>query len=87
MKKNAFGDDRVDSANDDLGDYFDMRGIDASEVQTEISEAPDGKWAFEIRTSVEGDEVISSLEVFESEEAIRGYLKQWIDPDTIEVVG
>lgn len=85
MRTNMFGQHVVDSAEDDLGDWLAKESIEPSDVNAEIA-ATDGKWGFEIRTNDDGDEVIGSLEVFESEEAVRDYLKQWISADAIGVV-
>ena len=85
MRQNAFGDYRIDSPNDDLGSIIDVFEVDHSDVYATIYyDAEKEKWSFEVLTSEEGNEVASSDTIFESEQAARVYLGQWLDPDTIE---
>ena len=86
MRQNAFGDYRIDSPNDDLGAVIDNFDVEHSHVYATVyqDELKD-KWSFEVLTSDEGEEIAASDVIFESAEAARNYLEQWLDPDTIEV--
>lgn len=86
MRQNAFGDYRIDSPDDDLGSVIDSFDVEHSHVYATVYQDTDKeKWSFEVLTSDEGEEVASSDAIFESAEAVRNYLEQWLDPDTIEI--
>ena len=86
MRQNAFGDYRIDSPNDDLGSIIDSCDVSHSDVYAMVHyDAEKEKWAFEVLTSDEGDEVASSDAIFESELAVCKYLGQWLDQDVIDV--
>ncbi|MGP1257076.1 MAG: hypothetical protein ACTS10_21850 [Kiloniellales bacterium] len=87
MKQNQFGHDIIDSDEDDLGGCLGAKGLEPSSVYATISPEGDDAWGFDIQAGEGGIHNISSLGIFESEQAVRSYLeKHGLDPDEIEVL-
>lgn len=85
MRTNIFGDTVFDSPDDSLVDYLDIRGIAPEDMYVEIVTSG-AKWGFDIRHYQDGETILASLKVFESEKEIREYLGQYFEPHKIEYV-
>lgn len=85
MYRNAFGDYRFDSLNDNLGDCLEMLEVELDDVYAIIESHSDGTWGFEVRNKDDGEDLVISQGLFETQMHARGYLERWLDPDSIEV--
>lgn len=85
MYKNAFGDVRFDSQHDDLGDCLGEMEVELDDVYAIIESHNDGTWGFEVRYKENGEDLVISQGLFATQIHARGYLEQWLDPDSIEV--
>ena len=85
MRTTAFGDVVIESAEDDLGEAFMRLDVDPEDCFGEITEVDPGKFAIEVRTNEDGDEVASSDEFFTSVDDARKYLRGWLTSITAHV--
>ena len=85
MFRNAFGDYRFDSIEDNLGDCLEMLEVELSDVYAIIESHNDGTWGFEVRNKDDGEDLVISQGLFETQMHAREYLERWLDPDSIEV--
>lgn len=91
MRKTAFGDTVIESADDDLGEaimdheagtiYAPIRKDDMGDGGPETK----GKFFFEIMENESGEEVASSDPIFDDAQAARKYLTGWLPNADIQV--
>ena len=79
MRKTMFGDTVIESAEDDMGliEALQDAGDDIYAV-VRANEDGSGKYDFEIMNNEDGEVIISSDPIFDSQDAAKAYLRGWV---------